>query len=313
MGNSRAIRKEYKTWGKGYYHLCTDRLDRRLLFNNDSQYRKGMAAIALSHIKFKVKVYTFELMPNHVHLILSGTGEQCVRVFSFLKRRFSEHLIADGYAPLDKSHGFILKPIRDEEEFKNQIIYCNRNRYEKNHCVPGGSKWGAGYLFFSEVSKVIKGTKAGVMDLEEVRRELCSRERIPDNWEIHPELGLLPSNFVEIKKVESVFRTPKDYLTRLVKEYETMVKIAGELGEHLDFSQSEVRDITSIELRNMYPGRLLKTLSAQEKIVCAVRVYEKLGIPTTQLAAALFISELSISQAIRSKDYGIRNPSKAEK
>ena len=310
MSNSRAAKEKYRTWGKGYYHLCTDRLEGRLLFNNDTEYRKGMATVALAHLKFNVKILTFELMPNHVHIVLYGTGEQSIRVASFLKRRFTEHLVADGFPPLPDNIGFKLTPIPDKDALKNQIVYSSRNPYEKNYCVPGGNKWGAGYLFFNEAGKMIRGKKVCELKLKDIREISSSREEIPDNWEVHPELGILPRNFVLVGKVEGLFGTPKEYLTRLVKDYETMVKIAADLGESIDYSEEEIRDIVSSELRNMYPGRMFKSLSGEEKLQAAVSMNSRLALAPAQLASALFISELSISQAIRSKDYGIR-PSKA--
>jgi hypothetical protein len=91
-----------------------------------------------------------------------------------------------------------------------------------------------------------------------------------------------------------------------VKEYATAVKIARTLGEEVVFSQSEVRDIVNTELRNSYPGRLFKSLSKEEKCRVAVRLHESLSLDTRLMAQAFYLSELTIIQAIRSKDYGIR-------
>ena len=103
----------------------------------------------------------------------------------------------------------------------------------------------------------------------------------------------------------SLFASPKEFLTRLVKEYETAVVIARSLGEEVEFSMNEVREIANTELRNTYPGRLFKSLSREEKCIVAVNLNERLGLSPRQLSQALYLSELTISQAIRSKDYGI--------
>ena len=302
----RKTRKEYKEWGKGYYHLCLDRLEGRLLFNDDEDYRLGMATVALAKLKCGIEVYAVELMPNHFHEILSGTGEQCLKVFAYLKRRFSEQLIKKGYPPLPEDYGFKLIPIEDEEAMRKQILYTVRNPYEKDFCVPGGHLWGSSYLYFNELANLIRGNKVSDMFQTELHRYTGSKESLPPDWEIHPQLGVLPRNYVKTEKVMRLFHSAKDFLTRLVKEYETVVKIARTLGEEIEFSEDEVRDMVNTELRNAYPGRAFKSITQEEKCLVAVRMSASHGLSPKQLSKALFLSELTIQQALRSKDYSLK-------
>ena len=303
---TRKERNHYKELPDGKYHFCLDRLEDRWLFHSAEDYRLGMASIALAVLKFGIIIYVFELMPNHLHIILAGTGRQCLQVFSFIKRRLSERLLGQGYAALPLEYGFKLIPIPDDDALRSQILYTVRNPYEKGYCVPGGHKWGSGYLYFNELAALIKGEKVSQMHIASVRRAVGSNETLSADWEIHPELGVLPRNFVRVDLVEKLFSSAKEYQTRLIKEYETVVKIARTLNEEVDFSEVEVRDIVNTELRNSYPGRLFKNISQEEKCRVAVRLNEMLGLSTLQLSRALFLSELTISQAIRSKDYGIK-------
>lgn len=58
------------------------------VFCNDEQMRLGVMAFALEVLLFgKVKIITFEFMSNHVHMIMSGTSEDCMELFERLKRR----------------------------------------------------------------------------------------------------------------------------------------------------------------------------------------------------------------------------------
>lgn len=303
---NRNIKDDYKALPLGDYHLCLDRLEGRYLFYDEHDYRLGMAGVALSHLKFGVKIYAFELMPNHVHIVLHATGEQCARIFSFLKRRFSERLIVNGRMPLPDNYGYLLKLLPDKYALRSEILYVVRNPYEKEFCTPGGHRWGSSWLYFNELASVMGGEKVSSMKTKEVWLYMGSRENLPPDWMIHPFLGVLPGNFIDAQDVERLFESVKDYHTCLVKEYETAVKIARSLGETVSFSQCEVRDIVSTELRNSYPGRLFKTISQEEKCRVAVRLYESHGLDSLQLSRALYLSELTITQAIRSKDYGVR-------
>lgn len=302
----RIAREEYNNLPLGNYHLCFDRLPGRNLFSNDEDYRMGMAGIALSTIKYDVEVYEFELMPNHLHDILRGTGAQCMQVFSFLRRRFSEQLIKNGLPPLPENYGCKLTPIPDDNSLKDQILYSVRNPYEKDYCSPGGHKWGSGYLYFNQLSVFLLGDKVSSLSKAKVRALTGSKEELPPDWEIHPILGVLPRNFVKAKEVMNLFGSAKEFHTRLVKEYETAVKIARDLDEEILFSMNEIKDIANTELRSTYPGRLFKTLSKEEKCRVAISLNDRLGITPLQLSQALYLSELTISQAIRSKDYGIK-------
>lgn len=243
--------------------MSLERLEGRRVFNSQEDYRMGMNSMALAKWKFAVEIYAFELMPNHLHCILSGTGRECVRLFSFTKRRFSDQLVKSGFPPLPDNYGFKLIPIEDEKAFLNELLYATRNPYEKDDCVPGGNPWGTGYLYFNGLAHHICGEKVGELAKAKVSELVGSRENLPpDTARTH--------------------------------------------DEQLEFSAEEVQDIVDTELRNTYPGRLLKTLSQEEKCVTAVRLNSKMGLTPKQLAQALYISELAISQAIRSKDYGRR-------
>lgn len=303
---NRTTRKEYKRFPLGFYHLCLDRLEGRVIFHSEEDYRMGMATIALSTLKFNVSVYAFELMPNHLHDIIYGTGNECMKVFAYIKRRLSERLIENGYPPLPADYGCVLKPIDCEDELRKQILYAVRNPYEKNFCSPGGHKWGSGYLYFNELADCIRGERVSSIQIRRLRTLTGTKDPLPPDWEIHPKLGVLPRCFVNVAQVERLFDTPKEYHTRLVKEYETMVKIGRELGEEVELTMNELRDLANTELRNTYPGRLFKDMTPDEKCRVAVRLNERLGLTSTQLAKALYISELTISQALRSKDYGVR-------
>ena len=304
MDRMRKKKQGYSQLPFGYYHLCTDRLKGRNLFDTIRQYIMGMATIALLTLKFNIKIYAFELMPNHLHIILSATGATCVKAFSYIRRRLSLGLELEGKQALPKDYGFVLIPIASEEEMRKQIIYTVRNPYEKNSCVPGGHRWGSGYLLFNEFAKHIRGKRVGELSAAEVERFThCRDVKLPRNWEIHPELGVLPSNYVQIGKVEALFSSVKDYQTRLVKDYESYVRISGSLGEEMELSREEVLDLAAQYVRKNYNGRLIKSLSRDEKCCAAVELNAQYNLSPLQLSDALFLPERIIIQAIRSKDY----------
>ena len=59
-------RAKYRTWKKGYYHLCTDG-KRGILCYDDEEYAHLVNVLAVLDRKFPVKVHFYEVMRSHVH------------------------------------------------------------------------------------------------------------------------------------------------------------------------------------------------------------------------------------------------------
>ncbi len=265
-----------------------------------------MTAIALVAIKFKVQIYVFELMPNHFHIVLSATGNTCVDIFEYLVRKISRHLVADGFPPLPSNYDFRLIDITDLQSFRSHYLYAVRNPYEKGWCIPGGYLWGSDYLLFSQWGEFIKGKRAGDMSMRELRKIMSSKIEIPADWEIHPELGILPKNYIAIDKVKQFFPGVKQYMTSCIKDYESFVYVADSIGEPITFSSEEVDDLIDHLLRDHYSQRPLPDLSADEKCKLAVTLNDKFRVEPSLIARKLALPVHIVNQTIRSKDFGGR-------
>ena len=77
---TRTQREKVKGKPLGYFHLCTDGLKDRKLFNSITEYAYGMTVLGLIVLKFDITIYAFSLMPNHIHIIMKGTGGECTQV-----------------------------------------------------------------------------------------------------------------------------------------------------------------------------------------------------------------------------------------
>ena len=72
-----------------FWHLYTDGTVMQDIFCNDDEKKRGVMALAVEVLLFgKVKIITFEIMSNHVHMIMSGTGEHCLELFERYKGRW---------------------------------------------------------------------------------------------------------------------------------------------------------------------------------------------------------------------------------
>ena len=265
-----------------------------------------MTVTGLLTLLFDVTIYDFSLMPNHVHLLLSGTGTDCLAAFDYLRQKLSARLRKDGYPPLPDNYWFKLVAVEDPEQMKNSFIYIDRNAYELQQFIPSGYPWSAGYLHFSAMSRMISGTPASAFSKRKLEEMTGSRIAIPPHWQFHPQYGLLPSFYVNNVLFLKLFHGPKDYETRLVKAYEAFVKVGRSLGETPDFSQNEVKDILDHLVLGHFPGRRLRQLANEEKGRLATILSKEYDLSADTIASALGLPEYIVQQLLRAKDFGKR-------
>ena len=99
-------------------------------------------------------------------------------------------------------------------------------------------------------------------------------------------------------------------MTRLVKDYETFVHISNQLEEEPTLSETEVKDIIYSLSSQLYPDKLYKHLTRDEKIRVATTATNRYGIPDSQISSVMYINERTLQHALQSKAYG---PSKFKK
>lgn len=300
--NIRQERDIIRAEGNGYYHLCTDGLKDALLFNNESQYSYGMILMGLIKLRFNLAIYAFELMPNHIHIILNGRGADCLGAFDYLKHKLSVRLQQDGDSALPEDYWFKLVKIEDEEQLKRELIYVLRNPLEKGFYTVGGYLWGSGWIYYSHLSTAMGGTFAGDISKRQKCKYFTTEMDIPDDWRIHPYVGLLPDSFVDTSLVTKLFPSPKDLQTALVKDYEVFFQIASRLGELCEFSKSEISGIVSQTLQKRFGGRSLNDLTDQDKGKMAIILNREYGLTSYQISTSIYLKELVVRQFLSSKE-----------
>lgn len=302
MENMKTKRSLYRKAKKGYYHLCTDGWKEGKLFHTNHQFAYGMTVMGLATLLLEIKIYAFTLMPNHIHILLSGSGDQCVRLFSYLRRKLGDRLKEDGCPPLPENYGYQLIPVEDEEQMRANYLYLFRNPYEKGWTIPEGYRWGSCWLHYSMSPSVIRGARADTLTGRDLKRLTRSEQAIPGQWEFHPELGLLPISFVETALFTKLFPSVKVYATKLIKDYESFVHVASRLGEDIIWSQAELADIVSMLCTRHFQGRSVDALRADEKSRLAGWLQSDFHLSAGQIAQWVCMPEKTVRQWLASKE-----------
>ena len=301
MDKRQKRRAEYKSWKKGYYHLCTDG-KKATICHDEAAYVYMVNTISLLDLMFPVKVHVYEVMRSHLHLLLSGRGAECVAVFDYMKRRINKRLHENGHPRLPEDYDFRLIPVEDEEQMRKNAIYIARNASQVLNTRPGSYLFGSSLSFYSEIPRLFETVRAGDLPVRTLKKMFNTLLPIPPDRLIHPGLGMaLPQGFVDTGVLYKIFPSATEYETRLVKDYEAFVEIADQVEEEIVFTVEEARDLVDREL--MESGCQLSSLSNDDRCHLAVQLNQKYKLDALTLSRALFIPARVISQALNSKRY----------
>ena len=219
-----------------------------------------------------------------------------------LKRKISSRLIKDGFSPLPDDYWFKLEKIESEPQLRNEIVYVLRNCLEKGFGMVGGYLWSSAWLYHSDMSEALEGTPARNISKRELSRLLLGDDILPENWLVHPYIGLLPGSFVDVSLVKRLFPEPKDLQTAIVKDYEIFFQIARRLGELQEFNKTEIDSIVVQTLQTQFSGKDLKVLTEAEKGKLAIILNRQFGLDSYQISRSIFVKEKIVRQTLSSKE-----------
>ena len=133
-----------------YWHVYTDGTMMQNIFCSEEDFATGMWALAASlHLSKEARALTFELMTNHIHLIIAGQREICIKTFDLfsarLKMAFPKRQRAIDWSKFQMG----IMPIESLPALRNEIIYTNRNAFVANPAyTPDSYPWGGGCAYF---------------------------------------------------------------------------------------------------------------------------------------------------------------------
>ena len=72
---------------ENHWHICTDGLEKNVIFKSDTDYIYGMNSIPVCAAGNQVTILAFCLMSNHVHFIVHGEEDNCRKFITQYKKR----------------------------------------------------------------------------------------------------------------------------------------------------------------------------------------------------------------------------------
>lgn len=277
-----------------FWHVCTDGTKVGDMFCTDEDFRQAMIALAVCVVlSGKVKLVTFELMNNHVHLILSGSKEDCMEFFAMYKGRLKR--IFKGFDRLvdwDRFQAQIIE-IKDLRALRNEILYVHRNAYVVNSkYTPFSYPWGGGWAYFSPVIDVLPVKSVSEMGCNKAR-EITHYRNVAEIASLGfvGEVPFIPS-FCRVDIGQSMFRDARSYFYSLTREVEAFSQIASRLKDQVFLTSEEMFRVASIYAEKCFSQKL-SMLTPEQKIELARKLHYDYNASNDTLRRVLKL-ELSV-------------------
>ena len=279
--------------GGRWWHLHTPGNLTSLLFANDDDYRFAMNLMVRCLTEFPtLAVIAFEIMSNHIHIVLSGDEHIINEFFATYRKRLKRYLSTKAQGRLSNQFQMSLKPINDLKALRDAIVYVNRNGYVVNPShTPFSYPWGTGRYYFNDVQ--IAKKLSDVSDIG-IRRMFRSRNpHLPEDYRIIDGY-VSPLEYCAVKLGMAMFRNAHQYFYMISKNIEAYEKLAAELDDGEYLTDSELFTQVVKILKADYAANSLRDLTTAQKQDLARKLRSDYRSSNGQIRRILGLSQYEI-------------------
>lgn len=268
------------------YHLCTPE-NHPLIFRNKGEFIIGMNLMGIAAKAHpKLKVLTFELMNNHMHLITAGLRDDIECFFICLKSLIDKCLPETDLSGLDMH----LHEIKTLENLRNAIAYANRNGsvIDPDVC-PYTYPWGANRYYFNPEAKARYQEQKRKAATRQIRVIAKSR-KYDDLKNLYLIDGYIsPMSFCAIADGENLFRDARHYFTKVSRHIESYDEIARMIGEQIYYTDDDLFSAACNLAAKKYDCKILSQLTKNQKVEVARILHREYNAGVKQLQRMLKI------------------------
>jgi len=247
--------------------ITTDHLTDRLWFRDDEDYKAGMNLVAVLSCLLPVGVLAFILMSNHLHFVLACSREQAELFITEYKRRYAQYLRRKyGIKEFLRGSGVDIRPLDGRDESQEWgIAYVQMNCVAANICLsPVNYPWGTGNAFFKPGP--LPGRPLSTLSGRARKRLLHTDQNRPLDLLVGEEGYILPESYVQIARVESLFRTPGRMNYFLQNSSKAKRRLDSSETEIPSFRDQVVQSAIPDLCHTLFRKRKLEELTRKEQI-----------------------------------------------
>ena len=272
-----------------FWHLYTDGRIMEDFLCTEEDFKIAMTALAIATVLFKkVRIITFELMSNHIHLILNGEAEDCMRLFERLKARLKRILKTQERAIDWRKFQAEILPITTLDALRNEIIYVNRNAFVASpHFTPFSYPWGGGCAYFSPILRQLPAKTLRESGFNKARELAHFREiRMIEDLKFYGDVVYIPS-FCRTDIGESMFRDARSYFNSLTRNAEAFSQIAQRMKDSVFLTDDEMYAVAVKHAESSFGSRQLGLLDPEQKIQLCKELHFKYNASNQQIRRLL--------------------------
>lgn len=278
-----------------FWHLLTPGGQSWLIFKDDDDMKFAMTLMARCSCEFnEIKILTFALMNNHLHIVASGPLSSLSSLFDTFRRRVVRYLSHQGRTLLPDSLKETIIPIFDLRTLRNTIVYVNRNGFVVDPSqTPFSYHWGAGCCFFN-----IQPVGKKYSELQFNNKRLVCKSRVADFPESFEVLDgyISPASFCDINTATSFFRDAHHYLSLLMKNVEVYQEMAKELHDRIFLTDEELYSQVLRICRDEYKVSGIKDLTKIQRFELANSIHYKFNASNEQIRRILMLLDSEVKR-----------------
>jgi len=275
----------------GCFHLASDHLNTKRLFQSEEEFILGVNSLAILIADSDVSLIAYCLMDNHIHLLLSGRLKDCLAFYDKAVHRIVLLLDrVEGKTGILREEDVDITPVQSERQFKNEICYIHRNPYKARIAAPSSYEWSSADVYFSP--RLPTGTSAGGLNARRQRSIFHTHQTVPDHYEYDGRGLILNKGFVSFKKGEARFRDSVEYFD-LLRKYalEAEVESAAGIHESIVFSDMDLMAKARAICQSEMHASSIQALGRKELLLMARKLSSRFGAAPGQISRLLGVEK----------------------
>ena len=272
-----------------FWHLYTDGTIMENVFTSDELMKNAMTALAVETIlNRKVKILTFEIMRNHIHLISAGLRDDILKLFADFKTRLIRVYRSMGVVVDWNKFQASIRGIETLKALRNEIVYVNRNAYVAYpEFTPFNYPWGGGSAYFASHLTLLPTRRLSDIGFNKSRQLTKFREvKLLGDLMFVDDIVFIPS-FCRIDIGEKLFRDARSYFYLLTKSVEQFSQIAQNLSDKIFLIDEELFALATKYAADNFDNARLMMLTPEQKIQVAKELHNKYNATNQQLRRTL--------------------------
>ena len=281
-----------------FWHLCTPGELLSIIFRDNDDYIFGMNLIALVTGLYRntIKLYTFQIMSNHLHFVLSGEEKNVDSYFLEIKKRLQRYIVLKYSISNLKGFNHKLFAVDSLKYLRNVIAYVNRNGYlVDRNSTPFSYKWGAnGYYFNPFTTNELKLSIGDISVARQRKLFRCRDVYAPDDYYLSGGY-VSPLCYCSISEGELFFKHGNHYFNLVSRQIEGFTDISKEIGDSVTFTDDEVFYAAVSLSRKMFNVGSLVELNKNDKLELAKIMHYDYNASNKQIRRILRLDEYVVN------------------